>query len=174
MKQVGSLLPEDYAVWMLTSRRLAVCAIGVWCLAAGAFGQMNSGEITGGVKDPSGAVLPGATIVAEEAGTSLTFTASSNQAGEYLLARLPVGSYSIRVNAPNFKQSVLSKIDIHVGERLRYDFTLQLGDANQEVVVEATGDQVQQQSAEIRDVIANRPALALPSSCRQFLDLLLL
>ena len=100
-----------------------------------ALGQMNTGEIAGSVQDPSGAVLPSAALIAEQAETGQKFTAISNNSGEYLFGRLPVGVYSITASAPNFKRSALSKIELHAGERLRYDFTLQVGDAVEELTV---------------------------------------
>jgi hypothetical protein len=74
---------------------------------------MNTGEISGSVQDLSGGVLLGATIVSQHAETGLKFTAVSNKSGEYLFAQLPVGVYSMSVSATNFKQSSLSRIEVH-------------------------------------------------------------
>lgn len=133
---------------------------------------MNTGEIAGGVKDQLGGLIPGAEVTAELLGTGQKFRTPSNQTGEYLLARLPLGNYSIRVNAPNFKQSVAPLVEVHVGESLRYDFVLQVGDATEVLIVEAPGTQLQ--SAEVGAVIQNREVLALPLKGRQFLDLAML
>jgi hypothetical protein len=81
-----------------------------------ALGQMNTGEIAGMVKDPSGALLPGATIVAEQTATGLKFSTTSNSAGQYLLPGLAIGTYSLTVSAHNLKQSMLHALDRHVGE----------------------------------------------------------
>jgi hypothetical protein len=136
--------------------------------------QMNTAEIAGSIQDSLGGRLPGATIVAIQAETGQKFTASSNNLGEYLLAQLPVGSYTLMVAAPNFKQSVLSGMDVHVGDRLRHDFTLQVGDATEVITVEADSGAVQLESAEIKDVVQRQQVLALPLKGRQFLDLALL
>src|SRR5712691_4371385 len=139
-----------------------------------AVGQVNTGEIAGGVQDPSGAVLPGAVLVAEQSETGQKFTATSNNSGEYLLGRLPVGVYSITAGAPNFKRSALSKIELHAGERLRYDFTLQVGDAVEELTVQGDAVGLQLDTAEIKQVIGRQQVLALPLKGRQFLDLAML
>jgi hypothetical protein len=139
-----------------------------------AVGQMNTGEIAGGVQDPSGAVLPGAALVAEQAESGQKFTAISNNSGEYLLGRLPVGVYSITATAPNFKRSALSKIELHAGERLRYDFILQVGDAVEELTVQGDAAGLQLDTAEIKQVIGRQQVLALPLKGRQFLDLAML
>jgi hypothetical protein len=138
-----------------------------------AYGQVNTGEISGTVRDQLEGLLPGANIVAEQAGTSQKFTAQTNTAGEYLFPQLPVGVYSLRAGAASFKQSAIPTLEVHLGEKLRYDFTLQLGDSNTTVTVEADPD-VQLESAEIKDVIENRRVVSLPLKGRQFLDLAML
>lgn len=136
--------------------------------------QMNTGQIAGSVQDALGGVLPGVTVVAEQTQTGQKFTAKSNGTGQYLLTQLPIGQYSIKVNAPNFKQAVLSNVDVHVGDTLRHDFTIQIGDANETVIVEAISGDVQPESAEIKDVIQSRQIINMPLKTRQFLDLAML
>src|SRR6202022_4326394 len=98
---------------------------------------------------------------------------ASNDAGEFLLAPLPVGTYSVTVQALNFKPVVRS-VEVHVGENLRYDFTLQVGDASEVLVISADAGDLQLRSGEIQDVIQNRQVVALPLESRQFLDLAML
>ncbi len=135
-------------------------------------GQMNTAAITGSVKDQLGGAITGASITAELADTGQKFNAVTNEAGEYLLPRLPVGAYSLHVNAVNFKQSVISRVEAHVGEVLRRDFMLQIGDASEVVLVEAADSPLQ--SEQIGDVVQNRQVMALPLKGRQFLDLAML
>lgn len=137
------------------------------------FAQINTGQITGIVQDALGGVLPGATVLAELAQTGQKFTAVSNSSGQYLLTQLPIGTYSLRVNAPSFKQSVWPSVEVHVGDTLRQDVTLQIG-ANETVVVEADNGDVQPESAEIRDVILSPQIVNMPLKSRQFLDLAML
>ena len=142
--------------------------------AAGAWAQMNTGEIAGSVQDPSGAVLPDAAISAEQFGTGQKFTAVSNSAGEYLFPQLAAGTYSLKAGAVNFKQSVVPKFEIHAGDRLRHDFTLQVGDATEVLEVRDGAGGLQLESAEIRNTVDRKQALALPLKGRQFLDLAML
>jgi len=134
---------------------------------------MNTGEISGVVKDQLGGSLPGATVVALQVATGLKFTAISNAAGEYFIAQLPAGAYSLTVGAPNFKPAEVPKIDVHALDQLRYDFALQVGGANETVTIEANAD-VQPETAEIKDVIDNAQVNQLPLKTRQFLDLAML
>jgi hypothetical protein len=136
--------------------------------------QMNTAEITGRVMDALGGGIPGASITADQGQTGQKFTTLSNNSGQYVLAQLPIGVYSLKVGARSFKQAVLSNIQLHLGDSLRQDFALEIGDASETVVVEADAGGVQPESAEIKDVIQRRQIIALPLKTRQFLDLAML
>jgi len=138
------------------------------------FAQMNTGEIAGSVQDALGGVLPGATVIAEQAQIGQKFTTTTNSSGQYLLTQLPIGTYSLKVNATNFKQSVISNVEVHVGDSLRHDVTVQIGDASETVVIEADSGAVQPESAEIKDVVLGRQIVDLPLKTREFLDLAML
>src|SRR5450631_1956683 len=139
-----------------------------------AFGQMNTGELSGSMQDASKGVLPGAMIVAQHLETGQKFTATANNSGEYLLPQLPVGVYSLTVSATDFKQSVLPRLEIHASDRLRRDFVLEVGNRADVVTVLADSVGVQLSSAEIRDVIGRQQVQDLPVKGRQFLDLAML
>src|SRR5215472_8715926 len=139
-----------------------------------AFGQMNTAEIRGIVLDPSGGALPAAMILARNEETGQKLTTTTNSAGEYLFAQVPVGAYSLAASATNFRQSATPQIEVHAGAKLREDFTLQLGDSHEVVTVDPNAEGVQLESAEIRDVLENRQVLNLPMKGRQFLDLAML
>jgi hypothetical protein len=96
-----------------------------------------------------------------------------NRSGEYLFAQLPVGAYSISVSATDFKQSTVPRIDVHASNRLRRDFTLELGPKS-EIVTVTESAAVQLESAEINDVIGRQQVVDLPVKSRQFLDLAML
>jgi len=89
---------------------------------------MNTGEIAGQVKDPSGAAIPGATVVATQTATQQKFNAVTNDVGLFLLPQLPLGEYEVTVTASGFKQAVQQRIALHVGDHVRQDFQLELGE----------------------------------------------
>jgi hypothetical protein len=142
--------------------------------ATPAFGQMNTAEIAGQVKDPSDASIPGATVVATQTATQQRTSAVCNDSGQFLLPGLSLGEYTLTVAAPGFKQALQEHVVLHVGDHVRQDFELQLGEQNQTVTVEGSAGLLQVQSAEIKDVIQNQQVVDLPLKGRQFLELALL
>jgi len=152
----------------------AVLAAALLLSAAAVCAQMNTAEITGQVKDPSSALIPGATVVATMAATQQKYTAVSNDSGQFLLAQLPVGEYTVTVTATGFKQAVQEHVVLHVGDHARQDFELQVGAQEQQVTVQATGALLQVESAEIKDVIQNEQVVDLPLKGREFLELAVL
>lgn len=139
--------------------------------AAPGFSQMNTGEIDGIVRDPTGAVVVNATVRAVQAGTQLKFATKTNASGEYLLADLPVGQYNLTVSVDGFKQIVQPNIEVHAGERLRQAFTLELGEQTDTVTVSATPGLLQVESAAIQDTVEQQQVINLPLKGRQFIDL---
>ena len=139
-----------------------------------AFSQMNTADITGIVSDPVGAVVPGARVVALNIETQRTFTSVTSDAGRYLLTQLPLGEYTLRVDAQGFKQAVQEHVVPHVNEHVRQDFSLQLGDISQSVIVQVVPGLLQSESAEVKDVLFNQQVVDLPLKDREFLQLALL
>jgi len=132
---------------------LTTTAVALWIFAPLAPAQMNTAEITGVVEDASGAVVPGVSVTAVQLGTQLKFTAATNETGQYALEQLPLGDYSLTVSAPRFKEAVHPHVTLHVGDHAREDFALEVGKIDQVVVVEAEAGPLQEESAEIKDVV---------------------
>jgi len=153
--------------------RLPIAA-AVWLAGFCAFGQMNTSEVGGLVQDATGGALPGATIVLRQAETGQQFATTSNTAGEYLFAQVPVGAYSMTVTATNFKQASLARLELHSADRVRRNFVLEVGDSSEVLTINADVDAVQLESAEIRDVVQRRQVNDLPLKGRQYLDLAML
>ena len=70
-----------------------------------AFAQATSGNVTGNVLDPTGATVPGATIIARNNATGVENTTTSTSAGGYRFENLPIGTYTISVTAPGFTKT---------------------------------------------------------------------
>src|SRR6266571_3271035 len=113
---------------------LLICAL---TLSMSAFAQETTGGIQGTVKDPQGAVIPGASV--EVSGTTLIGkkTAVTDSGGYFHFEQLPPGVYTISVNAPGFAPQAKGNLELRVGALPTIEFTLQVGGITQEVNVSA-------------------------------------
>ncbi len=149
-----------------------VCLIA--CLSSALFGQMNTADITGNITDPSGALIPRATVTALQLATQQTRTATSNGAGQYLLPQLSLGEYKFTVHARGFKQAVQDGVVLHAGDHIRQNFSLDLGESSQSLTIEARAGLMQVDSSEIKEVIEKQQVVNLPLKDLQFLELAIL
>lgn len=155
--------------------RAAIFLAGILAFgAAPGSSQMNTGEIDGVVRDPTGAVVLDATVTAIEAGTQLKYTTKTNSSGEYLLAQLPVGRYNLTVSLQGFKEIVQPNVEVHAGDHLRQAFTLELGEQSETLTVSVTPGLLQVESAAIQDTIQQQQVIDLPLKGRDFIDLVAL
>src|SRR5579863_5729569 len=102
-----------------------------------AFGQGVNGTITGTVTDPTGLVISGAAVDAANVETGALYTAASTNAGNYAIANLPVGTYTVTAKAPGFKTYSHTNLAITAGQILKEDVALQVGSAAESVTVTA-------------------------------------
>src|SRR3954470_1467070 len=77
--------------------------------------SLVSGDLTGTVTDPSGAVVPNASVTAKNAATGATRTTVSNASGAYRFALLPPGSYSVAATAEGFSKAEIA-IAVSIGQ----------------------------------------------------------
>lgn len=109
----------------------------VFALAIPALTQEETtGEIRGTVKDPTGAVIAGATVTVSPA-IGVPRTVNSDGDGNYRFFRLPPGTYTLSVEMQGFRKYVESGIIVEVGRRLKIDVELEVGDFAQVVEVVA-------------------------------------
>src|SRR5260370_4458802 len=100
--------------------------------------QTTTATVVGTVTDPSGAAVPAAQVTATNIGTALTRSVQTNDQGEYRIELLPVGEYSLEVNAPRFRRLVRKNIVSQVGQVARVDLPLVLGQASEDIEVTGT------------------------------------
>jgi len=112
------------------------------CFSGLSYAQEVTGSIVGTVKDSSGAVVPGATVtVIDPAKNDLVVrTVTATDDGTFSVPNVPVSSYTVTVEAPNFKKSVNTKVKVDVGQRRSIDVALEAGKIDETVTV--TADQV--------------------------------
>ncbi len=114
-----------------------------------AWGQGSVGTLNGTVMDSTGAVIPGATVVATNVATGVEHTTTTTSAGAYTLPYLPAGTYTIRVSSPGFRTAVRENVILRVGQVMTVNITLELGAVTEEVTVSAAPPLLEAGTAEI-------------------------
>jgi len=126
-----------------------------------AFGQVTS-SLSGAVTDPTGAVVAGATVIVKNAASGSEFkTVTSNQ-GTYNVPSLSAGKYIVVVTASGFKSSTVQDIEIDAGTPATVNLTLEVGQANETVVVQGGSEIVQTQTANVSTTLNSSQIINLP------------
>src|SRR6266850_4052066 len=100
----------------------ALVGLSACCLYAQTFG-----EVTGRVTDPSGAVIPGASITLTNVNTNAVRNVVSTEAGAYTFPSVTPGFYRLRAELPGFKAAAREPFEVQVQQVVRLDIALELG-----------------------------------------------
>ncbi len=138
-------------------------------LTAGA--QTVSGTILGTVTDASGSVIPHAKVTVVNEGTGLTRTVQTDSNGEYTVAALSTGRYTVISELTGFKSLTLSNVELGVDQRARIDLKLEVGAMTESVSIEATSPLLQTSSSELGTTVTSAQIEALPLNGRNFVNL---
>ncbi len=125
-----------------------------------AFAQ--TGQITGKVTDPGGAVIPGVNLTVTETETGQQRIVQSNQSGNYTVPALLPGPYTISARSAGFQTVLRRGIQLQVQEILQINITLQPGTVQQTVVVTAQGPLLQTQTSSVGQIVSGRDVVKLP------------
>lgn len=149
-------------------------AISIFCLVLLPFAAQAQfrGSIQGVVTDPTGAVIPGATITLTDLSTNHTQTATSSSAGVYTLNALPPDTFTLTVSAPGFKDKTLKNVQITPEQANAVNVTLSLGQATQTVTVNgAQANLLNTETATLSGTITSKQIQHLPSFNRDVFQL---
>jgi hypothetical protein len=102
--------------------RVLILFAPVVCFIPDAAAQATAGSIVGRVTDPSKAVVVGAQITALNQATGVSYTSKSNEAGDYIIQRVPPGIYSVTVTQPGFQTEVAKDLELVIDQKLAIDF----------------------------------------------------
>ena len=155
---------------MKSAVRIALC-IGILC--SGLWAQ-NVSQISGSVRDQSGAVLPGVEIAVTQTETGVSRNVVSDETGSYVVPSLPVGPYRLEAALPGFRTHVQTGIVLQVNSNPVINVLLEVGAISEQVEVEANATMVETRSTGVGQVIDNQRVLELPLNGRQVTELLLL
>jgi hypothetical protein len=145
-------------------QKIAVLAL-LLALASGiASAQEARGAITGRVTDPSGAVIPNATIVVTNTKTNETRRTATNETGYYEANFLEPSSYTVMAEAQGFKRALRSGLTVNVSARLEINLTLEIGQVAETVEVTAEAPLLETTTASGGRILDNKQLINLPFS----------
>jgi len=136
--------------------------------------QEASGTITGKITDPSGAAVAGAGVTAKDVDRGTVWTAKTTDEGIYNFARLPIGNYTVRVEATGFQAALKPAFPLSLGQTATVDIALTIGQVSQEVEVTSAAPVLQTQSTEVGSVMGSASIANLPLETRNYNQLTLL
>src|SRR5437764_7243120 len=137
-------------------KSLSFAVLLMCLLALTAFGQTTTGSLTGTITDPSGAVVPGATIKVVNADTGSERSAESNSQGVFDLQTLQPGKYTITVDAKGFKRAVSRDIIVSVSVVAQVTIPLEVGQASETVTVTASQEVINTSNPSVTNIINTR------------------
>lgn len=144
----------------------------LFCSVA-ALGQ-STATFQGTVTDQKGSVVPNATVIVRNQATSVERTAQTDSSGNFQLAALPAGLYSVEVQAQGFKSTSVSDLSIEVARTVNKNFELQVGSLEQKVNITADTPVIETATTSVGQVINQRTVQEIPLNGRHFVDLGLL
>jgi hypothetical protein len=148
-----------------------VLLIGSW---SAAWAQTATGQITGTVRDVTGAVIPGVKVTVTNQLTSMARETNTSETGDYVVPLLPVGVYTVTAERQGFRLARRTDVQLNVNQVVRIDLELAVGEVTETVEVKAAAAAIDTETATVGHVVTNRQVTQLPLNGRNFLQLLFL
>lgn len=120
------------------------------------------GNIVGTITDPSGSVIPGATVKVTEVGTGLTRSATTNADGYYVITSLKPSQYTLTVTSAGFRTFSQKDLTLLADQALTANAKLELGTANEVIEVTGTQLQVDTTTSTVKNVVEQTRLTELP------------
>ncbi len=151
-----------------------VISLLVVFLSVGVFAQTSTSQISGTVRDSSGAVVPGVQVTATNEETGVAYRQQTTPAGLYAFPALPVGRYTVAADLKGFKTSRSTGNVLQIDTPLNLEITLQVGETSDVVNVEASAERLQTSNSTVGNVVSEKAIEELPLNGRNPLTLLVL
>lgn len=145
-----------------------------WALILSAgivLGQVTTGIISGTVSDPTGAVIPGATVLLKNVETGIQHTASTDASGHYRVPELGLGNYEVDVQATGFQSVERTGIALSVGREAVVNVVLQVGAVAEKITVTGEAPLVNTTNATVTTLVDEKAMRDLPLNGRSLADL---
>ncbi|PYS37740.1 MAG: TonB-dependent receptor, partial [Acidobacteria bacterium] len=126
-----------------------------YSITCGSLGAQSTAEVSGTVKDQTGAVLPGVEVTATQTSTGLKRSVVTDEAGSYILTKLPVGPYRLEAALPGFRTFVQTGIVLQVGANPVINPVLEVGQVSDQIEVQANAALVETRTTGVSQVMDN-------------------
>lgn len=157
----------------MRTRRLTIwIASSVFFLSVGwSPGQSPKGTITGTVTDAQQGRIPGVEVAALHVATNQTYASITSEAGVYAIPALPVGRFEVTASLPGFKTFKQTNTVLEVGQRLRLDIQLEIGEVSSTITVASTVSRVQTEDSSLGTIVEKKRIEELPLNGRHVFNL---
>src|SRR5438445_989527 len=146
----------------------------IWFIAPATIWAQATAQVSGTVRDASGAVLPGVQVTATQVDTGISRTTLTNETGFYVLPNLPLGPYRLEASLVGFRTFAQSGIVLQVGSSPVIDVRMEVGQVAQTVEAQAEVAAIETRSLGVGTVVESERVLDLPLNGRQPTDLITL
>src|SRR5205809_3983762 len=148
---------------------LLLIAACVFMTGRVAFGQ-STAMLQGSVTDQKGAVVPNATVTVRNQATSLERSTQTDSDGNFAIASLPVGNYTVDVQAQGFKREVVKDLVVEVARTIQKNFQLEVGTVSENITVTGDSPVIENTTTSVGTVINQRTVQEIPLNGRHFVD----
>jgi Carboxypeptidase regulatory-like domain len=148
----------------LRLRSIAVFLTLLLVAGISSFGQVVSGDLTGTIYDASGAAVPGATVTAVNDATAVANSQKTGALGTYRISNLPVGTYTITVEASGFAKAQLKGITVELNKIATANVKIEVGQNVSTVEVAAAGVTLDTTTAQVQTSFETRQLADLPNT----------
>jgi hypothetical protein len=159
--------PRSFLLFLAASAVFLLAPVATW-------GQQVSAAITGKITDQTGASVPDAKVTATDTQRGTVWSTVTNDSGVYNLPRVPIGTYTLKVEKPGFQTAEQPQFTLQMNQIARIDVSLQVGNVQQTVEVTGAAPVLQTQSTDLGQVIDSRTNVDLPLATRNYVQLTLL
>jgi hypothetical protein len=149
---------------MICKLRLLGIAVLLLAACAGGFAQTVSGDLTGTIYDQSGATVPDANVIARNQSTGIEVSTKSTNTGDYRIANLPAGAYTLSVNAPGFTRKEIKNVAVELNKISTSNVTLDVGTAVETVEVTTAAVAIDTTTAQLQTAFQTAQLMDLPTA----------
>src|ERR1700761_273470 len=156
--------------WGVSLGMFLVCL----CVSRPAWNQQTTAAITGSVVDEGGATINNAIVTVTDTDRGTLYTAKTNDGGLFNFARVPIGNYQIKVEAPGFQSAEQNGVTLVLNQTARLDFKLHVGQVTTTAQVTAEAPQLQSETTQVSTLIDANTVSSIPLATRNYVELTLL